>query len=142
MKLDLTAIEAQIDAARQLDGERRAARAVEVMILIGPRSSHTIYDTEVSRLKRARERCYTELLGVPVAAASRLIEREAMLATEPEPEPRFWTTDIDPGEPASPLNWLDEGKLVGIVDEQEGGIIVYCHVDNTDRILNALRSAG
>jgi hypothetical protein len=30
--------------------------------------------------------------------------------------------------------------MVGIVDENEGGVVAYCHADNAERLVRALRA--
>lgn len=142
MLLDLNDIEDKINAAQHLSTEQRAARAMEINDLIGSHSQHTVLETQVPWLQRLRRRMFVDLLDMPVAKSGEVADAMKPLATEKDEEPRFWAMDIDKGEPSEPTNWLDDGVLVGIVDEQEGGIIVYCHRDNEDRILNALRAAG
>lgn len=57
---------------------------------------------------------------------------------------RFWTTDatdiIDTLGSDLTEDELPYGKdTVGIVDENEGGVIAYCHKDTAPAILDALR---
>ena len=47
---------------------------------------------------------------------------------------RFWSIDV--------FEWTEpfDGSTVGIVDENEGGIVVYCHENNADRVIEAFRA--
>lgn len=47
---------------------------------------------------------------------------------------RFWITDVGYGQFGE--------DTVGIVDEHEGGIILYAHSDNAGFILESLEFAG
>jgi hypothetical protein len=49
---------------------------------------------------------------------------------------RYWVMDCSDGPFGS------GGQTVAIVDEQEGGIILYCSLANAGRILNALTDFG
>lgn len=52
-------------------------------------------------------------------------------------EPRFWEHDCPPAQ------GFDEAKKdwVGVVDEEAGGIILYCHPDLAPFIINSLATA-
>lgn len=57
---------------------------------------------------------------------------------ETESEPRFWALDvtIEDGHPQA-----YGSDTVGIVDEEAGGVILYCHELNASRIIAALIAA-
>lgn len=59
-------------------------------------------------------------------------ERPPWKADDPE-ECRFWVDDT----PSATMPWF--ASTVAIVDEDSGGVIVYCHEDNADRVLDGLR---
>lgn len=40
------------------------------------------------------------------------------------------------------IAWNRRGQLEGIVDENEGGIVAYCHTDNHDRLISDLNIAA
>lgn len=46
---------------------------------------------------------------------------------------RFWVTDLDHLQPAP-------AGYVGVVDEEEGGIVVHVHESNADRLVEAFRA--
>lgn len=56
---------------------------------------------------------------------------------------RFWVVgDVNEADGNTPTEWLRSGDLVGVVDENEGGIVAYCHRLNADRLVRALRTAA
>lgn len=56
-------------------------------------------------------------------------------------EPRFWIlNDPSDNDGNSPTVWLEAGELVGIVDEEMGGTILFCHESMAPRLLAALES--
>lgn len=67
---------------------------------------------------------------------------------QPDPAPdregsRFWLVDyVSDRDGNSPTGWLAEGVLVGVVDEETGGIVAYCHRDMAPRIVEALAVAA
>ena len=52
-------------------------------------------------------------------------------------ETRYWGMDANPEDGHAQPYGTD---TVGVVDEEAGGVILYCHRLNEDRILAALRA--
>ena len=73
------------------------------------------------------------LSGSEGYAMEALIEPPAV-----EDDERFWTVSPDPDVPGHVTPYGAE--TVGIVDEEEGGVILWTHQNNAARILAALRA--
>lgn len=56
-------------------------------------------------------------------------------------EPRFSTMELDEETNIPDLQqWVDEGVLVGLVDEEQGGIIGYVNTGHADMVYDLLNS--
>ncbi len=55
-----------------------------------------------------------------------------------EDNPRFWSLNLEKNNIQDLKDWIEKNKLVGIVDEEEGGIIGYISDDFIDKIVNKL----
>lgn len=59
--------------------------------------------------------------------------------TYPSDEPRFSTMDLDEETNIPDLqNWVDKRELVGVVDEEQGGIIGYVNQGHADMLYTIL----
>lgn len=56
-------------------------------------------------------------------------------------EDAVYSMDLDKTNHLDLIHWLFEDKLVGIVSEDDGGIIAYCHYDFADSIVKAMNDA-
>lgn len=72
---------------------------------------------------------------IPPTAVESLLDSGVQPVTQvPDDEPRFWVCDPN-GDNACPADW------VGIVDEYEGGIIMYVHPSRADYALGVVRNS-
>lgn len=49
---------------------------------------------------------------------------------------RFWTLTPDPDVPEHPLNLGED--WVGVVDEEQCGVVAWCHIDTVDAVIHGL----
>jgi hypothetical protein len=55
-------------------------------------------------------------------------------------EDKFWELELDGDNIFDLLKWAINDELVGIVSEDDGGIIIYCHRDTTQEMLRVLKN--
>lgn len=56
--------------------------------------------------------------------------------------PRFWSMDLENTNKKDLLKWFVDDLLIGIVDEEEGGIIGYVNPKFVDDVLSLLNKNG
>ena len=51
---------------------------------------------------------------------------------------RFWDVELSDDTQMDAKDWIDEDKVIGLVDEKQGGIIGYINRKHAERIINHL----